>query len=46
MMWVGSLEIPGRGKFYCANSIINPNFAQSFVPNCLFENVFLAYFGI
>jgi hypothetical protein len=36
----------GCDNIYCTNSIIITNFVQTFIPNCRFKNVFLAYFGI
>jgi hypothetical protein len=36
----------GRGKVYYSNSIIIINLAQTLIPNCWSENVFLTDFGI
>jgi hypothetical protein len=36
-------KIFGCGKVYYSNSITVTNFVQTLIPNCWFENAFLAY---
>jgi hypothetical protein len=39
-------EVFRCGKIYYSKSIINTNFAYTFIQNCWFKNLFYVYIGI